>query len=218
MIYRKLTCDRSHHGFVSPAPRLHRRHPGRRLPPLSRRLSLNFQCNRWVQWIGPSAMHGGDRARRALRQLSGMDRWLPGVGRRCPRADGPLAAAYYDRAAEFFMRPDDPAAAATSGHGSCRRCERCTTLRPTSPVCRLGVAAHSTCVRKSRREAPSSFSVDSTAMSRSSCRCSPQSWTRVTGSSRSTGRVRVVRWRSTVADDRRMGATGRGRARPLRAQ
>src|ERR1700760_1914761 len=71
-------------------------------------LSLNFQCNRWVQWIGPSAMtEGSELARRCHTYPEGIDGFL-GLADGA-RADGrTLASAYYDRAAEFFMRPDDP--------------------------------------------------------------------------------------------------------------
>jgi pimeloyl-ACP methyl ester carboxylesterase len=75
-------------------------------------VSLNFQCNRWVQWIGPSAI--ADVTELAARCQT-YPEWIDGflalaVAAREVR---PLASAYYDRAAEFFMRPDDPRRPAT---------------------------------------------------------------------------------------------------------
>lgn len=71
-------------------------------------LSLNFQCNRWVQWIGPSAIaEVADMAARC----GGYPEWIDGflgLAEAARQADRQLAAAYYDRAAEFFMNPDDP--------------------------------------------------------------------------------------------------------------
>jgi len=71
-------------------------------------LSLNFQCNRWVQWIGPSALA-------EVTELAGRcdiyPEWIDGfLGLADAARDTgrELASAYYDRAAEFFMRPDDP--------------------------------------------------------------------------------------------------------------
>src|SRR6476661_6776432 len=71
-------------------------------------LSLNFQCNRWVQWIGPSAMN-------EVTELAGRcdiyPEWIDGfLGLADAARDTgrELASAYYDRAAEFFICPDDP--------------------------------------------------------------------------------------------------------------
>ena len=71
-------------------------------------LSLNFQCNRWVQWIGPSAIaEVADLAARCDTYPEWIDGFL-GLANAARQSDRQLAAAYYDRAAEFFMRPDDP--------------------------------------------------------------------------------------------------------------
>ena len=71
-------------------------------------LSLNFQCNRWVQWIGPSAIaEVTELAARCDTYPEWIDGFL-GLAEAARQADRRLASAYYDRAAEFFMRPDDP--------------------------------------------------------------------------------------------------------------
>jgi pimeloyl-ACP methyl ester carboxylesterase len=71
-------------------------------------LSLNFQCNRWVQWIGPSAIDEVmDLARRCHAYPEWIDGFL-GLAASARETGRTFAAAYYDRAAEFFMRPDDP--------------------------------------------------------------------------------------------------------------
>jgi len=71
-------------------------------------LSLNFQCNRWVQWVGPSAI---DEVTELARRAHTYTEWIDGFLRLATssRDEGrTLASAYYERAAEFFMRPDDP--------------------------------------------------------------------------------------------------------------
>jgi pimeloyl-ACP methyl ester carboxylesterase len=82
-----------------PASGYHDFHPDR---------SLNFQCNRWLEWIGPEAFQAiADTAREA----HGYPEWIDGFLALADktRQDGrALAGAYYDRAAEFFMTPDDP--------------------------------------------------------------------------------------------------------------
>jgi pimeloyl-ACP methyl ester carboxylesterase len=76
-------------------------------------LSLNFQCNRWVQWIGPSAIpEVTELAARCDTYPAWIDGFL-GLAVTSREAGRPLASAYYDRAAEFFMRPDDPRRRAT---------------------------------------------------------------------------------------------------------
>jgi pimeloyl-ACP methyl ester carboxylesterase len=71
-------------------------------------LSLNFQCNRWVQWIGPSAMaEVTELAARCQAYPEWIDGFL-GLAEAAREAGRQLASAYYDRAAEFFMRSDDP--------------------------------------------------------------------------------------------------------------
>jgi pimeloyl-ACP methyl ester carboxylesterase len=71
-------------------------------------LSLNFQCNRWVQWIGPSAMaEVTDLASRCDSYPDWIDGFLA-LAATARETGRTLASAYYDRAAEFFMGPDDP--------------------------------------------------------------------------------------------------------------
>jgi pimeloyl-ACP methyl ester carboxylesterase len=71
-------------------------------------LSLNFQCNRWVQWIGPSAIaEVTELAARCETYPDWIDGFL-GLAEAARESGRTLASAYYDRAAEFFMRPDDP--------------------------------------------------------------------------------------------------------------
>ena len=84
---------------ATPPVGYHRFHPD---------VSVNFQCNRWVQWIGPSAIP--EVAELAAR-CGSYPEWIDGLlglADAARRADRLLAAAYYDRAAEFFMRADDP--------------------------------------------------------------------------------------------------------------
>lgn len=69
--------------------------------------SINFQCNRWVQWIGPEAV--AEVAALAA-HANGYPEWIEGflALERGAREQGRvLAAAFYGRAAEFFMEPAD---------------------------------------------------------------------------------------------------------------
>ena len=69
-------------------------------------VSINFQCNRWVQWIGPSAIDEmAELASRANTYPELIDAFL-GLADRARAADRAFAGAYYDRAAEFFMVAD----------------------------------------------------------------------------------------------------------------
>jgi pimeloyl-ACP methyl ester carboxylesterase len=71
-------------------------------------VSINFQCNRWVQWIGPSALDEvAELASCANTYPELIDGFL-GLADQARAADRALAAAYYDRAAEFFMTGTDP--------------------------------------------------------------------------------------------------------------
>jgi pimeloyl-ACP methyl ester carboxylesterase len=70
--------------------------------------SLNFQCNRWLQWIGPEA---APEIAAVAAASSDYPQWIDGFLGLAERVRGEgraVAAAYYDRAAEFFMVPDDP--------------------------------------------------------------------------------------------------------------
>src|SRR5258707_14651271 len=76
-------------------------------------LSLNFQCNRWVQWIGPSAI---PEVTELAARCDTYPEWITGfigLAESARNEERHLAAAYYDRAAEFFMRPDDSRRGAT---------------------------------------------------------------------------------------------------------
>ncbi|MDT5172924.1 MAG: hypothetical protein QOG37_175 [Mycobacterium sp.] len=81
-----------------PASGFHDFHPDR---------SLNFQCNRWLEWIGPDAYPAiAETARAAHTYPEWIDRFLA-LAEKTRREGNALAGAYYDRAAEFFMAPDD---------------------------------------------------------------------------------------------------------------
>ncbi|HYB35435.1 MAG TPA: alpha/beta fold hydrolase [Mycobacterium sp.] len=86
-----------------PASGYHDFHPDR---------SLNFQCNRWLEWIGPEAH---DEIAAAVRNVGSYEEWIDAFLSLATRtrAEGrELAAAYCDRAAEFFIPPQDPRKAA----------------------------------------------------------------------------------------------------------
>ena len=71
-------------------------------------ISINFQCNRWVHWIGPSAIDEvANLAAHANTYPELIDAFLALAER--ARGEGrTIAGAYYDRAAEFFMTAADP--------------------------------------------------------------------------------------------------------------
>jgi pimeloyl-ACP methyl ester carboxylesterase len=70
-------------------------------------ISINFQCNRLVQWIGPSAIDEvaelGARANTYPELIGG----FLALAERARGDDRPIAGAYYDRAAEFFLPATD---------------------------------------------------------------------------------------------------------------
>ncbi|MGO9731153.1 alpha/beta fold hydrolase [Mycobacterium sp.] len=71
-------------------------------------VSINFQCNRWVQWIGLSAIDEvAELAAHANTYPELIDGFL-GLAERARGADRAMAGAYCDRAAEFFMTASDP--------------------------------------------------------------------------------------------------------------
>ena len=71
-------------------------------------VSVNFQCNRWVEWIGPSAIDEvAELAAHANTYPELIDGFL-GLAEQARAADRTFAGAYYDRAAEFFMAATDP--------------------------------------------------------------------------------------------------------------
>jgi pimeloyl-ACP methyl ester carboxylesterase len=70
-------------------------------------ISQNFECNRWVESIGPAAI---DEVAELARGCNTYPEWIAGFLRLAEfarAADRPLEA-YYDRAAGFFMSADDP--------------------------------------------------------------------------------------------------------------
>ena len=76
-------------------------------------VSINFQCNRWVQWIGPSAIDEvAELASHANTYPEVIDAFLA-LAAQARAADRAFAGAYYDRAAEFFMASTDPRRPAT---------------------------------------------------------------------------------------------------------
>src|ERR1700757_5434863 len=71
-------------------------------------VSINFQSNRWVQWIGPSAVDEvTELASRANTYPELIDGFLA-LAEQARAADRAFAGAYYDRAAEVFMTAADP--------------------------------------------------------------------------------------------------------------
>ncbi|HTZ14065.1 MAG TPA: hypothetical protein VMC78_10665, partial [Mycobacterium sp.] len=71
-------------------------------------VSVNFQCNRWVQWIGPSAIDEVSEVAARANTYPELIAGFLGLADRARAADRTLAGAYYDRAAEFFMAASDP--------------------------------------------------------------------------------------------------------------
>jgi pimeloyl-ACP methyl ester carboxylesterase len=80
-----------------------------------RDVGINFECNRWAEWIGPSAI---DEVARLAAHANSYPEWISGflgLAEQARAADRIFAAAYYDRAAEFFMTVDDPRRGAARG-------------------------------------------------------------------------------------------------------
>src|ERR1700751_6463915 len=70
--------------------------------------SINFQCNRWVQWIGPSAIDEvAEMAARANTYPELMDGFL-GLAERARAAHRALAGAHLHRAGGFFLKWTHP--------------------------------------------------------------------------------------------------------------
>ncbi|MBO0809509.1 MAG: alpha/beta fold hydrolase [Actinobacteria bacterium] len=69
---------------------------------------INFQCNRFLQWIGPAALAEIGSAARAAGSYADWVTAFEGLATRARAGERGLAAAYYDRAAEFFLPPGDP--------------------------------------------------------------------------------------------------------------
>lgn len=103
--------------------------------------SLNFQCNRWLEWIGPEAR---DEIASAVCDVRSYDEWIDAflaLPVRARAAGREIAAAYYDRAAEFFIPPQDWRKAA--GPGTLPRRHPRTVQNPAGPGSLPGfLAAH----------------------------------------------------------------------------
>ena len=70
-------------------------------------ISLNFQCNRFLEWIGPEAH---DEIATAVSNVRTYEQWIEAflaLAAQTRAAGRVLAAGYYDRAGEFFMPPQD---------------------------------------------------------------------------------------------------------------
>lgn len=79
-------------------------------------VSINFQCNRWVQWIGS---HGVEPLMAVSRRPSTYSAWIDtflSLGAEAREDGRALDAAYFERGAEFFMEPTDPRKAPTRSH------------------------------------------------------------------------------------------------------
>ena len=70
---------------------------------------LNFQMNRWMTWIGERAADDLHRVASRIRDYDDWRREMLALADEKVHAGAPLDAAYYVRAAEFFMLPGDPA-------------------------------------------------------------------------------------------------------------
>jgi len=96
-------------------------------------LTLNFQLNRFWNWVGESQML--DELRRVAPGLTTYDEWirqLLALGGRALEEGRMLAGAYLIRAAEFFMPADDPR----------RRGARQTFLDTVLTQCGVGADQH----------------------------------------------------------------------------
>lgn len=71
-------------------------------------LGLNFQMNRWMTWIGERAADDLHRVASRIRDYDDWKREMLALADEKVHAGASLDAAYYVRAAEFFMLPGDP--------------------------------------------------------------------------------------------------------------
>ncbi len=77
--------------------------------PLHPNVSLNFQMNRFYQWVGEPQML--DELRSAGGRIATYDDWTREMLALSDKAEAekrPLAAAYYARGVTFFLEPNDP--------------------------------------------------------------------------------------------------------------
>lgn len=69
-------------------------------------VSINFQCNRWAQWIGPRAVADLQAVPTAPSLSAWVERFSQ-LEQLAAGSDRTLDAAYYARAGQFFYAPDD---------------------------------------------------------------------------------------------------------------
>jgi pimeloyl-ACP methyl ester carboxylesterase len=70
--------------------------------------NINFQLNRCLTWIGEQNINDLEEAGKRIHDFNDWKRELICLADSSEKADKPNEAAYYYRAAEFFMTPDDP--------------------------------------------------------------------------------------------------------------
>jgi pimeloyl-ACP methyl ester carboxylesterase len=70
--------------------------------------SINFQMNRWISFLGTSALEDMQRIAPRLKDYSSYRREFLALAENAFSDGRNLHAAYYFRSAEFFMRQDDP--------------------------------------------------------------------------------------------------------------
>jgi len=71
--------------------------------------SINFQMNRWISYLGASALEDMQDIAPRLSGLSSYRQEFMALAEKALSKGRNLHAAYYFRSAEFFMRQDDPA-------------------------------------------------------------------------------------------------------------
>ena len=70
--------------------------------------SINFQMNRWINYLGEDALNEMRRIGPRLSDIASYRREFMALAEDAFSMGRALPAAYYSRAAEFFMRTDDP--------------------------------------------------------------------------------------------------------------
>jgi len=70
--------------------------------------SINFQLNRWITYLGPSALEDMRAIAPRLQDYPSYCREFLALAQKALAEGRKLHAAYYLRSAEFFMAPDDP--------------------------------------------------------------------------------------------------------------
>jgi pimeloyl-ACP methyl ester carboxylesterase len=75
--------------------------------------SINFQMNRWISYLGTSALDDMQSIAPRLSDFSSYRQEFLTLAEKALSEGRKLHAAYYFRSAEFFMRQDDPAKAPT---------------------------------------------------------------------------------------------------------